>query len=145
VQALLDSDRLSLKIRSRVSFFLLLGLQGAWWTIGTILVTKYQVNKPIYDWTDGSDFACGFTLVLCLTGSLQANYMFLFFVVGNLADNEEEVVRISALLRATESAAQAVSYGLNSIEILAAVGGTYINFGLWAAALLPAWLVIKEF
>lgn len=24
------------------------------------------------------------------------------------------------------------------------VGGIYLNFGLWAIALLPAWLVIKE-
>jgi hypothetical protein len=24
------------------------------------------------------------------------------------------------------------------------VGGVYLNFGLWAIALFPAWLVIKE-
>lgn len=27
---------------------------------------------------------------------------------------------------------------------MAMVGGTYINFGLWAVSLLPAWLVVKE-
>jgi len=45
----------------------------------------------------------------------------------------------------TESAWQAVSYGLNSVKIFAEVGGVYINFGLWAAALLPAWLVVRHF
>lgn len=32
-----------------------------------------------------------------------------YFLTGNLADSEEEVIRISGLLRGTESAAQAVS------------------------------------
>lgn len=35
-------------------------------------------------------------------------------------------------------------YGLSSINVMAMVGGTYINFGLWAVSLLPAWLVVKE-
>ena len=35
-----------------------------------------------------------------------------YFIVGNLADSEAEVVRIAGLLRGTESAAQAVSVGL---------------------------------
>jgi hypothetical protein len=47
--------------------------------------------------------------------------------------------------RSTESAWQAVSYGLNSINIFAEVGGVYINFGLWAAALVPTWLVVRHF
>jgi hypothetical protein len=37
-------------------------------------------------------------------------------VVGNLADNEAEVVRIAGLLRATESAAQAVSVSLDDLQ-----------------------------
>lgn len=32
-----------------------------------------------------------------------------YFIIGNLAEDEEEVVRIAGLLRGTESAAQAVS------------------------------------
>jgi hypothetical protein len=33
---------------------------------------------------------------------------------------------------------------LNSIAIFADVGGVYLNFGLWALALLPGWLVVKQ-
>lgn len=32
-----------------------------------------------------------------------------YFVIGNLADNDEEVIRYAGLLRGTESAVQAVS------------------------------------
>lgn len=28
---------------------------------------------------------------------------------------------------------------------MASVGGVYLNFGLWAVSLLPAWLVIRKF
>ena len=38
-----------------------------------------------------------------------ANWGYRYFVVGNLAADEEEVVRISGLLRGMESAVQAVS------------------------------------
>lgn len=67
-----------------------------------------------------------------------------YFVVGQLASTDAEVIRIAGLLRGTESAVQAVSYGLNSINIFADVGGVYLNFGLWGLALFPGWLVVKE-
>lgn len=35
-------------------------------------------------------------------------------------------------------------YGLNSVPVFADVGGVYLNFGLWALALLPGWLIVKE-
>lgn len=69
-----------------------------------------------------------------------------YFVVQNLAGNDEsQVIRYSALLRGTESAWQALSYGLESLTVIAEHGGVYINFALWAVALAPAWLVIRHF
>lgn len=65
--------------------------------------------------------------------------------MGQLARDDPEVIRYAALLRGTESAWQAVSYGLNSIPIMARAGGVYINFGLWAVAIVPTWLVIRRF
>ncbi|KAL3482113.1 hypothetical protein BJX99DRAFT_268506 [Aspergillus californicus] len=125
--AFLDS-KFSLKLRSRVGFAVVLGLQGAWWLWGTIVVTDFHKKQPNFDWVDPG-FGRGFPL---------------YFVVGNLAKNEEEIVRIAGLLRGMESASQAVSYGLSSVSIMASVGSIYLNFGLWAIALFPAWLVIKE-
>lgn len=48
-------------------------------------------------------------------------------------------------MRGTESAWQALSYGLESLTVFAQHGGVYMNFGLWAVAILPAWLVIRHF
>lgn len=63
----------------------------------------------------------------------------------NLAGTEEEVIRYTALLRGTESAWQAVSYGLTSLPLFGEVGAAYINFGLWGLGVWPAWLVLKHF
>ncbi|KAE8153101.1 major facilitator superfamily domain-containing protein [Aspergillus avenaceus] len=141
--AYLDTKRISLETRTRSAFAGILTLQGAWWIWGTIIVTEFRKTQPSYDWADAG-FGRGFALYLFWVAGFQLNYMFLYFLVGNLADDEEEVVRICGLLRGTESAAQAVSYGLNSVTIMASVGSVYLNFGLWAIALFPAWLVVKQ-
>jgi hypothetical protein len=80
-----------------------------------------------------------------LLSSFQLQYLFLYFIITHLAPDEESVIRYAALLRGTQSAWQAVSYGLESVTIFAQVGGVYLNFGLWAIAILPAWLVIRHF
>ncbi|KAF5361684.1 hypothetical protein D9758_007335 [Tetrapyrgos nigripes] len=141
--AYLDYGKIKLKTRARWAFFVILGLQGGWWIWMTVLVTHYRKVRPTYDWVD-SGFGAGFALFLCQVIGFQVQYMFLYFVCGNLVENEAEIIRVAGLLRGTESAAQAVSYGLSSVQIFAEVGQTYLNFGLWGISLIPAWLVIKE-
>lgn len=69
-----------------------------------------------------------------------------YFVVQNLAGGDEpQVIRYAALLRGTESAWQALSYGLESLTVIAEHGGVYMNFALWAVAIAPAWLVVRQF
>jgi len=114
-------------------------LQGAWWIWATVLVTRFRHTQPTYDWSS-SGFGHAFAPYLLLTAGFQINYMFCYFMIGQLAKDPSEVIRYAALLRGTESAWQAASYGLNSITIFAQVGGVYINFGLW-----PAWLVVRKF
>lgn len=127
--AFIDNKRVSLKTRSRVSFLVVLALQGGWWIWGTVVTTQFRNSRPVYDWVDPG-FGKGFALYLFWIIGFQLNYMLLYendtlhrgcwtrltmeqhnryFIVGNLADDEEEVVRIAGLLRGTESAAQAVS------------------------------------
>lgn len=68
-----------------------------------------------------------------------------YFIIHNLAQNQDEVIRYSALLRAAESGWQAISYGLTSVTVFATIGGVYLNFALYAVAIIPAWLVIRQF
>lgn len=54
------------------------------------------------------------------------------------------MIRYAALLRGTESAWQALSYGLDSLTVFGNQGGVYMNFGLWALAIVPAWTVLRH-
>ena len=110
----------------------------------TILVTEFRDSRPSYDWTSPG-FGRSFAVFIFLTAGFQLNYLFLYFIISNLATSEPEVIRYAALLRGSESAWQAVSYGITSITVFAEVGAIYWNFALWAVAIVPAWLVIKEF
>lgn len=140
--AYLDRTSIALRIRARTSFITIATLQGAWWIWATVLATEFRNSRPTYDWvSDG--FGRAFAVFIFLTIGFQINYLFLYFVIGNLAENEEEVIRYAALLRGTESAWQAVSYGITSIKVFAEVGAIYWNFALWGVSLWPAWLVIR--
>lgn len=118
-------------------------MQGAWWTWSTILTTRFARTHPTFDWSTPG-FGAAFALFLFLVLNFQLAYLYLYFVVGHLARTPADVVRLAALLRGTESAAQALSYGLASVSSFAAVGGSALNFGLWGISLLPAWLVVRE-
>ena len=87
-------------------------MQGAWWIWATVLTTEFHRTQPTYDWTSAG-FGKAFALFLFWVMGFQINYMFMYFVVGNLAGTEGEVVRICSLLRGVESATQAVSVSPN--------------------------------
>ncbi|KAK5657516.1 hypothetical protein OQA88_3088 [Cercophora sp. LCS_1] len=140
----LDRTSVSLKVRARGAFWTLVTLQGAWWTWATVMVTRFRETKPTYDW-ESDGFGAAFAVFVFLTLGFQLNYLFLYFVIHNLAEDEAEVIRYSALLRGTESAWQALSYGLESLTVFAEAGGVYMNFGLWGLSIVPAWLVLRHF
>lgn len=140
----LDQHQISLRKRSRWAFAVIMTLQGGWWLWIVVNVTEYHRTQPTFDWVDPG-FGRAFGVFVLLVSGFQLNYNFTYFVIGQISSNPQETIRLAALLRATESAWQAVSYGLNAVPIIAAVGGPYINFGLWGISILPAWLVIKDF
>ncbi|KAI0369052.1 MFS general substrate transporter [Pilatotrama ljubarskyi] len=140
---ILDRSSIPLKRRARGAFFFIMVTQGAWWIWATILTTRFDRTHPTFDWSSAG-FPSAFALFLLLVLSFQLQYLYLYFVVGYLAKTPEEVVRLAGLLRGTESAAQAVSYGLGSVGSFATVGGSALNFGLWGVSLVPAWLIVKE-
>lgn len=142
-QWFLDRSTISLKTRARGAFLVLMVTAGGWWTWSTILTARFSHTQPTFDWSTPG-FSSAFALFLLLVLSFQLHYLYLYFVVGHLACTPEDVVRLAALLRGTESAAQALSYGLSSVRVFALYGGSALNFGLWGAALVPAWLVVRD-
>ena len=141
--AWLDQRRVSLNKRSRFAFITIMTLQGAWWIWATVNVTKFHKDLPNYDWAD-QGFGSAFGVFIFLVSGFQLNYNFAFFIIGQISTSPQETIRLAALIRATESGWQALSYGLASLPIFASIGGVYLNFGLWALAIIPAWQVVSS-
>lgn len=139
----LDRSSVPLKIRARSSFWTIVTFQGGWWTWATILVTRFHHTQPTYDWTSPG-FGAAFGVYVFLTIGFQVNYLFLYFIINNLAQSEPQIIRYAALLRGTESALQAISYGLTSLPLWGQVGCVYLNFGLWGVAIVPVWIVLRH-
>jgi len=74
--AFIDRQRWSEHGRGKWCFFILMALQGAWWTWGTIIVTQFHREQPVYDWTTPG-FGKGFAWFFFMVMSFQMNYMFL--------------------------------------------------------------------
>lgn len=142
----LDSHRIALRTRARTAFFSIVVFQGALWTWATVNVTRFSRSSPspTYDWSSPG-FGNAFAVFVLLTVGFQVNYLFLYFFISQLARDEPEVIRYAALLRGTESAWQAVSYGITSVSLFARVGAIYWNYALWAVSIYPAWLVLRHF
>ncbi|KAK8917144.1 UNC93-like protein 2 [Metarhizium anisopliae] len=75
-QSWLDRTSIPHKTRARSSFWLIVILQGAWWTWATVLVTKFRNTQPTYDWSSPG-FAAAFLVFVFLTLGFQLNYLFL--------------------------------------------------------------------
>ncbi|KAK7926502.1 hypothetical protein PG985_003500 [Apiospora marii] len=142
--AWLDNSRLSVKTRGRYAFWFFTLASGAWCIWATVLTSRFRVTQPTYDWASPG-FAGAFAVYILLNAAFQVNYLYLYFMISHIANGESEVLRFAALLRGTESAWQAVSYGLTSLTLFAQVGGVYFNLVLWAFSIYPAWLVVRGF
>ncbi|KAL6702531.1 hypothetical protein ACN47E_001570 [Coniothyrium glycines] len=140
--AWLDYSSIALKKRARWAFIVIMITQGAWWTWLTVNVTQYSRSGELFDWSD-EGFGRAFAPFIFLVAGFQLNYNFAFFLVGQISSNPQDTVRLAALVRGTESAWQALSYGLGAVPIFASVGSTYFNYGLWAVAIIPAWLTVR--
>ncbi|KAH6900630.1 major facilitator superfamily domain-containing protein [Thelonectria olida] len=140
----LDQNQIALQKRARWAFGVIMTLQGAWWIWITVNVTEFHRTQPTYDWADAG-FGKAFGVFIFLVAGFQLNYNFAFFIIGQISASPQETIRLAALLRGTESAWQALSYGLGALPIFASIGGTYLNFGLWGLSIVPAWVLIKGF
>ncbi|KAK7955640.1 uncharacterized protein PG986_004862 [Apiospora aurea] len=88
--AWLDTTRLSVKTRGRYAFWFFTLVSGAWWIWATVLVSRFRVTQPTYDWASPG-FGRAFVV---------------YFMVSHIANGESEVLRFAAFLQGTESAWQ---------------------------------------
>lgn len=75
-QAWLDNTRLSVKTRGRYAFWFFTIASGAWWIWATVLVSRFRVTQPTYDWATPG-FVGAFAVYILLNAAFQVNYLYL--------------------------------------------------------------------
>lgn len=70
-------------------------------------------------------------------------YEVTYWLIGVSSDRASDIARFASIVRAAESAGQAVSYGITSTSlVLEASAG--INLGLCLVAIPPAWFFVRK-
>ena len=135
---LFDRKSVSNKNKARIGFCIIEILQGGifiWSTINTFYFEKEDRNYNVFDWSDPG-FGKAFGVLMFSDIATQLTSLYLYYLIGNLANNPQEIIRLSAIMRGSESASEAVSYGLNAVNDLITIPNNAINFGLWAISLI---------
>lgn len=114
---LLDIKRWTLNSRARYGFFFVYLTQFAWWGWAIYTMNKYHKLKPTLDFGE-SEWSRGFAVYIFLQIGFNLMYEFTYWIVGASNDDPGEVVRLASIIRAIESAGQAVSYGIKLVAVL---------------------------
>ncbi|KAF4961776.1 hypothetical protein FSARC_10072 [Fusarium sarcochroum] len=98
-------------------------------------------TKPVFDWTDDG-FGRGVCVYIFMLVGFNLMYDYLYWLVGCVNKNGADLVRLSAIIRGIESAGQAISYGINSIDTFALSGAVAVNMSFFAVCIIPAAFVV---
>lgn len=121
-------------VRAVSTYALIAALNSATWIWAVYLQNEYRHTKPILDWSNQASFARGFGLYMFERVSLGMVENYIYWCIGNLSDSPGDQIRYSSLLRGIETAAVAISFGVQAVPTALVVTAS-INFGLWFVAL----------
>lgn len=121
-------------VRAVSTYVLIAALNSATWIWAVYLQNEYRHTQPTLDWANQAAFARGFGLYMFERVSLGMVENYIYWCIGNLSDSPGDQIRYSSLLRGIETAAVAVSFGVQAVPTALIVTAS-INFGFWFVAL----------
>lgn len=137
----------SRRTRALVTFGVLVALNSSTWIWSVVIQNEYRFTRPRLDWSH-ADFGRGFGVYMFerIATTFVENYI--YWCISNLSDSPGDQIRYSSLLRGIETAAVALSFGVQAIPTPLIVTAA-LNFGQWFAVLpISLWAtlhVIKMF
>lgn len=126
------------RTRALTTFGTLVALNSATWIWSLIIQNEYRFTRPRLDWAHAA-FGRGFGVYMFerIATTFVENYI--YWCISNLSDSPGDQIRYSSLLRGIETAAVALSYGIQAIPT-PLIATASINLGFWFAV-LPVSLV----
>lgn len=141
----LDWRKLTLNTRAVVAFVLIYSFELSLYIYAMIVNKEYErrTTPPVLDWTD-SGFGRGVCVYILMLVGFNLMYDYLYWLIGTVNRDGGDIIRLSAVVRGVESAGQAISYGINSIDqarfpLSRAVA---VNLSFFAACIIPSAFVV---
>ncbi|CAO2657094.1 Nn.00g058970.m01.CDS01 [Neocucurbitaria sp. VM-36] len=141
----LDWRKFTVNARATVAFCLVYGFVASLYVYAMVVTREYEARdeRPTFDWlSDGFGRAVCVYIFLLIGLNLMVDY--LYWLIGTVNKNNGDLVRLSALVRGLESAGQAISYGLNSIDQteFQLSNAVSVNMSLFLFCIIPSAMVI---
>lgn len=138
----LDWQRLSIRTRARTAFVALYTMQIGWYVFAIVMSNRYQKPHKAIDWSDGN-FHGAFAVYVLLQMGYNMTYAYTYWIVGASASKGSSITRKASIVRAVESAGQAVAYGISSTSIR--MDSTFGIVLAFCAFSIPfSWLVVRR-
>ncbi|KAK4494438.1 hypothetical protein PRZ48_014736 [Zasmidium cellare] len=141
----LDTRKLSVNTKAITAFFFIYTFEAGLYAYAMVMCKDYESRdvKPVFDWTDAG-FAQGVCVYILMLVGFNLMYDYQYWLVGTVNKSGGEIVRLSCMIRGIESAGQAISYGINSIDQASFMlsGAVAVNMSFFAACILPSAIVV---
>lgn len=139
----LDWRKLTLNTRAVGAFVVIYAFELSLYIYAMIVNKEYerQAVPRVFDWTDDG-FGRGVCVYILMLVGFNLMYDYLYWLIGTINRDGGDIVRLSAVVRGVESAGQAISYGINSIDSFKLSGAVAVNLSLFAACIIPSAFVI---
>ncbi|KAJ5152022.1 major facilitator superfamily domain-containing protein [Penicillium capsulatum] len=143
----LDWRRLTLNTRAICAFVLIYAFELSLYIYAMIVNKEFesQTTPPILDWADDG-FGRGVCVYILMLVGFNLMYDYLYWLIGTVNRDGGDIIRLSAVVRGVESAGQAISYGINSIDQtrFPLSGAVAVNLSFFAACIIPSAFVVFQ-
>lgn len=141
----LDWRRLTLNSRAIIAFVLIYAFELSLYIYAMVVNKQYEsrAKSPVLDWADDG-FGRGVCVYILMLVGFNLMYDYLYWLIGTVNRDGGDIIRLSAVVRGVESAGQAISYGINSINQsrFPLSGAVAVNLSFFAACIIPSAFVV---
>lgn len=136
-----DWKRPTVNTRAIVAFVLIYAFELSFYIYAMVVTKEYERRDtpPVLDWADDG-FGRGVCVYILMLVGFNLMYEYLYWLIGTVNRSGGDIVRLSAVVRGVESAGQAISYGINSIDQarFPLSGAVAVNLSFFAACIIPS-------
>ena len=137
-------QKISLKSRARYSYLLVFVMGLASWIWSLVIQIEFSAHKPkTLDWANGGAFSRAYCLYILYALNTSILQNLLYFVIGGISQDAEDIGRLSSILRALESAGSAVGYGITSNKTMSHLIPLGIDIGFFGISFPIGWFCVK--